>query len=199
MLAIAAVFCAYGYLGFTAWSGRPASGASTALGFDGCPQAGRVILNRLTQMGFTDAIVVADAGGFVVTVTLPEDARIAADIPLTLATPGHVSVAQGNGLPLVPAVAAASVRMDIRAIPVTVFELSADDARKIASWQGANTSGEIAIYLDGAEIGRQSNLAQTGTEIEVEPTGPDEQSRMEAAAARAVVANHPLPCPVSLR
>lgn len=198
VIAVIAVFAAYAWFGLHVWRGRPPAGSHVALDFEGCEGAAAVVSARLETMGF-DANVVVVPTGFRVDMRLPADPAVAEQIPATLATPGHVTLTRGDGQPLIDRIATAAVRMDLRGVPTTVFALTPEQAASVASWQKQEPGGETVVFFDGAEIARKGNQPQTGSEIEVEPTGPDERVRMEVAAARGVTAAHPLPCPVSLR
>jgi hypothetical protein len=198
VIAVVAVFGAYAWFGLHVWRGRGADGPRVAIDIATCAEAQGPIAARLETMGF-DHVVTGQEGGVAATVTLPADERVADSVPPALVATGAVQIVQDDGTVLVDGVASASVRMDLRLVPVTVFLLDDDDARRVASWQGRNPNGQTVVRLDGQEIGRLSNRAQTGTEIEVEPAAPDDRTRMELAAARAVIAAHPLPCPAVLR
>jgi hypothetical protein len=199
IVGVALTFAAYAAMWTLGRAGRPAEGAPADLGFAGCADAAPVVAARLRDMGLAPETR-TDDGGFTVSVVLPADPRVAAQIPSTLAQPGRLEVI-GRGAVLATSadVTDASVRMDLLMIPSTLLAMTEAATARVATEVRADPDGTLVFRVDGRDEGIQPNGAVEGAELELSPPERDGQARWDAVAKWSVVLDHPLPCPIKAR
>lgn len=200
--AVALVFLAYGVFAIFVYLGRPADGERVDVTLRACPEAAAPIEARLDAMGLSDARFDPAPDGFVVTVTLPADARVAATIPDTLAEAGRLEVrAAEDGAVLVrnEDLVRAGVRMDVMLRPSTFVVLGPEARARLDAHTRARPEGKLIYVYEGEEVWTELNRAEREPgELEFPPSGEDDADRMHVAARRGVVLDHPLPCDAEL-
>lgn len=179
--------------------GRPAEGDRVDLSWEGCPEAKDVIDHRVKGMGLGDPQWSEWDGGFTLTVTLPDDPEVAAEIPRTLATPGNLRVHPvddpNRNILLNEHVASSAIRQDLTLSPWTVLTLTPEGLEALGDFVMEDREARLVYLLDGAPIGSVSNLKGKTAEVELTPEGTDDRDRMHKAAARAMILDSgPLPC-----
>ncbi|MEZ4316741.1 MAG: hypothetical protein R3F61_04540 [Myxococcota bacterium] len=195
------VFVAYTAMFGLGLYGRPADGRRVDLAWKACPEAKAVVKHRVEGMGLGDPVYTDLDGGFRVTVTLPSDPEVAADIPRTLATPGvlraHPVNDPGRTVLTNEHVTSAAIRQDLTLIPWTVLTLNTAGLAALDAFVQEDREGRLVYTIDGLPVGSVSNLKGTTPEVELTPEGRDDRDRMHKAAARSIVLDSgPVPCPM---
>lgn len=202
-IAVVLTILAYAWLVYTGLGGRPADGDVVEIALRGCPEARPVVEDRVARMGLPDPAFENVDGGFVVTARLPSDVDVARAIPETLAQPGRFQIrdaATGDPLADSTAVVDGTIRMDLLMRPMTLIRLNETATEQLAVRFRADRESQIALWLDGDEIGTWHAQKGMNGEIEVEPSAEDDKARLHLAARRGVViGSGPLPCEVSVR
>lgn len=200
--AVALVFLAYGIFAIFVYLGRPADGERVAVAVRACAEAAAPIEGRLDAMGLSDARIEPTPDGFVVTVTLPADPRVASSIPGTLVEAGRFEVrASEDGAVLVrnDDLLRAGVRMDLMLRPSTFVVLDPEARARLDAHVRARPEGKLVYSYEGEEVWTELNRAEREPgELEFPPSGEDDADRMHVAARRGVVLDHPLPCDAEL-
>lgn len=200
LVAIVATFVAYAVLVRAGLTGRPASGEAVELRFLACREASAPIVARLADMGL-DAKVAPSPGGFTVKVVLPSDPAVAASIPITLVSPGHLEVRAGDDVLATNVdVVSAEPRLDLRMASYVVLRLAEAAAQRVTDAVRASPRGVLTLRIDGVDVATQQNTTPIARgEVEFAPHVDDDAVRMRTIAAWAVVFDHgPLPCVVAL-
>lgn len=182
--------------------GRPAAGARQTLTFEGCAEAEVLVRARIDRMGLGDPRPVAVTNGFGFEVTLPDDPKVAATIPATLARPGTFqAVEHPDGAVIVDGhIDATSVHVGA-GDPVTLVRLDDVGARTLRDHMQAHPEGKVDWKIDGAVIGTRGNLpAEARGQLELEVITTESLAEAVAIAAErdVILGAGPLPCPVRL-
>lgn len=195
------VVVAYGHLAWYGLSEREPEGDPAILTYQGCEEARGVVQSRVDLMGFAGVVDGIDDTHFRVRMVMPEEERVAAQLPQTLMVPGVFEVRDESGEEVLLAsrqVLAASPRLDLLMNPSLVVEIPEEAARALRERQEAAPQGQWSYWLDGVRISGQKHLkAVEGNELEVVPPIDDEQQKTDTVAAWWVAVAHPLPCPVT--
>ncbi|MEQ1566354.1 MAG: hypothetical protein ABMA64_12005 [Myxococcota bacterium] len=188
---------AYGAMWAMGLRGRAADGPEVWWAVDGCPEAAAVVDARVRDVGL-EPIGAPTPGQL--HLRLPADPAVAAALPVTLTRPGKLEI-RGGGEPLAGPedVTSASPRMDLMMVPVVLVTVTPAAADRVTAWVRAHPGGRLDFLVDGEPVGWQSsqNPLPKG-EYEIAPALADGPERWAAVAAVSVVADHPLPCPVTL-
>ncbi len=203
ILSILAVGIGYVLLMWYGYTGRPADGAFTRVDFEACPAAQPVIQKRVERIGLADASYAPREKGFSLTVRMPDDDRVAADIPATLAAPGRIEVARGerDGLIAGPEdVEDVSVSMGFMDAPRTWIKLKPAATERLKDAMSADMQGHISIWIDGEVVTRRKNAPPVADgQLDVVPEGQSDVNVVAFAAAMGVIlSSGPLPCQVSV-
>lgn len=200
ILGVFVVMIAYVVMWGLGTSGRSASGEVAQLRFEACAEARAPIEARLADMGLTIASGSDTDTGFTLSVRLTGDAAVDAALPAVLSSPGALEV-RGDRTILATNddLTDASVRLDLFMVSYVLLRLEESAAQRIKRHVRADPSGRLELWIDGESAGWQSNQNPVAIgELEFSPEISDEQARMRAVAAWAVVLDHgPLPCPVA--
>ena len=200
VLAIPAVFAAWGLFLWTGLGGRPATGAVVTLRATACPEAGPLLASRSADMGLPGAWQ-PTSDGFALATTLPVDAIAAAEVPRTLALPGALTVRGPDGAALLrnDGLRSAEVRLDVTLSAGALLRLT--DAADAAVTEAvlAAPDGRLTFQIDGADVGIQLAREVTHGELEIWLTDGTDRDRMNRVAAWGVALDHgPLPCAVQI-
>jgi hypothetical protein len=192
------VFVAWGLMIWAGLAGRPASGPEVDIGVTACPEARDVLLARAADMGLTPAVE-ARPDGFVLHTRMPEDPESAASVPRALAPPGRFEVRGGDQVLATNAdVTEATIRLDLSLSPATLIRLQPAAAQRVAAFVRGDEGGQIEFWLDGQKVGYQVNREVSANELEIWVQEGGDRARLQVAAERGVVIDHPLPCPVAV-
>lgn len=203
MLLVPLVIGAYGMIWGMGIQGRAASGERTLIAYEGCEAAGPAVLARVERMGLGDPVLAPVEGGFTITARMPEDRRIAAEIPLTLVQIGVFELFYGDDRSEQIATASDVIqvfpRMTGDASATTVVMLEAELAGAIQVRQMQDPDGHLEVWIDGEHVVDLSNKTPiTSDEIDIEPEPEHVRDAIELAASRGIVLADPLPCAIDL-
>lgn len=203
VLSILAVGIGYAILLWYGYAGHPAEGPRTRVDFEACPEAQAVIQKRVDRMGLPDATFAPIDRGFSLTVRMPTDEKVAADIPATLAAPGRLEVARGehDGLIAGPEdIGDVSVSMGFMDAPRTWIKLKPAATQRLKDAMSADMEGHISIWVDGEVVTRRKNAPPIADgQLDLAAEGQADVNVVAFAAAMGVVlSSGPLPCPVTL-
>ena len=194
----------FGMIGLGIW-GRTADGERVTLTWASCPEARSVVEHRVQGMGLGEPVFSNTPDGFTVTMTLPSDPIIAAQIPTTLAQPGILSASRQDAPSSVVLtnehISSAAMRQDLQLTPYTVLTLTEAGQHRLEAFVEEQKEGKLVYTLDGTEIAVMSNLMGAGPEVEFTPTDTlDARVRMQRAAERTILLDSgPLPCPITAK
>lgn len=193
------VFLAWGGMIWFGLAGRPADGAEVDVAVTACPEARDPLVARAADMGIVPSVSPV-GGGFVLRMALPSDPASADAVPAALTPPGVFEVRGGDAVLATNAdVLEATVRLDLSLSPATLVRLRPDAAERVLAFVRKDPGDRISFWLDGEPVGFQINREVSANELEIwVQEGPDRE-RLEIAARRGVVIDHPLPCAVDLR
>lgn len=190
----------YAILAWYGLSEREAEGDAAILTYQGCEDAREVVQSRMNLMGFSGVVEEMEDTYFRVRMVMPEEERVADQLPQTLIIPGVFEVRDEAGEEVLLAsekVGAASPRLDLLMNMSLVVEIPDEDASALRERQQAAPQGQWSYWLDGVRISGQKHLKPVeGSELEVVPSIDDEQEKADRVAAWSVAVAHPLPCPV---
>ena len=201
VVAIAIVFGLYLYLFASGYIGRPASGETVEMRFEGCDAAREVILDRAEEMGLgTPRMVDEGRERFTLTAVLPDEPEAVSAIPVTLSTAGVLALrADGEVLVSSADVVSSGVRLDLTMTPTTLVVLTLEGARAVAAHMNAHPDGRMAFVLDGEVIHDQSNRKPfSEAELDIPPSAANDRARMALAAHRGIIIGSPHRCDVAL-
>lgn len=203
IVSIVAVAIGYGLLIWYGAAGHPAEGPMTRVEFHGCPEAQAVVEKRVARMGLPEASFAPIDKGFALTVRMPADEQVAADIPATLAAPGRIEVARGehDGLIAGPEdIADVSVSMGFMDAPRTWIKLTPQASARLKDAMSADMQGHISIWVDGEVVTRRKNAPPIADgQLDLAAEGQADVNVVAFAAAMGIVlSDGPLPCDVSL-
>lgn len=202
MLLVPIVLGAYAWIWGQGLRGRPPTGEVVRMHYAGCPEAEAVVLARVERMGLGGPRSEAVDGGFAIVARMPEDKRVAAQIPLTLAEPGAFELLWGDGEERVAGpgdVREVYPRMTGDASANTVVALVPEVAGPLQRRQLDDPEGHLSVRIDGVVVATVPNTSPlTEHEVEIEPEPEETRAAIERAAARAIVLADPLPCAVEL-
>lgn len=190
------VVFAYGIIG------HPADGPRVTMTYAGCAEAQDLVRKRVDAMGLGDPVVAATADGFTVTATLPSDEAVAKGIPATLARTGaFTAVDVEDGTIIADGPIASSVMQYGTDAPETVVQLDPEESTTLRKHMEDHPHGHVSYRVDGEEAFTRANTpAEAKGTIELPVYGVTVEQAMKIAAERDIVlANGPLPCPVTLR
>lgn len=199
---VIAVSLAYVVMWSLGLSGRSASGAQAEIVFEGCADARAPIEARIADMGLSPTSWREVPGGFAVQTQLTGDPEVDARLPETLTLPGALQIRAGDQiLATHEDLTDASVRLDLFMVSYVLLRLRDEAAQRIKRHVRAEPMGKLWLWVDGQRVAWQANQNPVAVgELELSPEISDEQERMYAVAAWAVVLDHgPLPCPVVAR
>ncbi len=195
MVAAYAALAVFGYVG------RPADGPVQTIQFEGCADAGAVVLARARLMGLGDPKLAPTPAGFSLTAQMPADEGVTRGIPPTLVIPGHVSLADavtGEELLGDDAVDGAFPHMQLSGIPVTRLLLTDGAVTYLRKMAGVEPTRRVVVIIDGVRV-HEADVAHypTNGELDLEVDADTRASQLEVAAARAIALGEgPLPCEI---
>jgi hypothetical protein len=203
VVSIIAVGIGYGILLWYGYAGRPAEGPNTRIDFEACPAAQAVIANRVERIGLPNPVFTATEKGFSLTVRMPADEKVAADIPATLVAPGKLEVARGEHDGLIASsedIDDVSVSMGFMDAPRTWIKLKPAATARLKDAMSADMQGHISIWVDGEVVTRRKNAPPVADgQLDLAAEGQADVNVVTFAAAMGVVlSSGPLPCPVTL-
>lgn len=183
--------------------GRVASGDRVILTYSACPEAQEPVLARVSSMGLGDPVAEATEGGFTLTATMPEDARVAEQIPATLTERGDFAVYYGPDRADQVAgraeVTSVFPRMTGDASATSVVKLDPAVGGPLQRRQLDDPLGFLEVWVDGVHVDTLPNTSPiTEHEIDIEPMAEGARDAIEESAARSIVLAHPLPCDIAL-
>lgn len=203
VVSIIAVGIGYAILLWYGYAGHPAEGARTRIDFEACPAAQAVIQKRVERMGLPDPVFAPIDKGFSLTVRMPANEQVAADIPATLSAPGKLEVMRGehDGLIAGPEdIADVSVSMGFMDAPRTWIKLSPAATARLKDAMSADMQGHISIWVDGEVVTRRKNAPPIADgQLDLAAEGQADVNVVTFAAAMGVIlSSGPLPCPITL-
>lgn len=194
----------FGYLAviWNGMEGKAAAGEVRRITFATCPEAEPILRARVDDMGLGEPRWETVDGGLAVVARMPEDARVAAAIPGTLATTGAFEVRDDDGGVILSNtdLVSATPFIGLRPDPRTLLELTEPAGKRLRKHMEAHPAGSVHYVLDGEVIQHRKNLpAETTGHVELEVFEASELQRLEVVAHRAIVLDDgPLPCPTSV-
>ena len=200
ILVTAALFAGYGVLFSYGLDGREVFSTPQTVTFAGCAEAMPIVQARIDHMGLPGATLATTEGGFSFHSQIPE--ALAYPVQETLAAPGVLTVLDDQDQILVTNadIDNATVFLGLRAAPRTLIQLTGDAGTRLAEAMMSHTDGSTRVMVDGEKHRHLRNLpAITNGQLELELTESTHREIIEYAAHWGVVlANGPLPCPVSV-
>lgn len=193
----------YGLMWGMGIQGRTPTGDRVEMQFSGCEEAKVAVLARVEHMGLGAPSGASTDNGFSITAQLPDDARVAHQIPVSLTERGDLALYYGadraEQIAGAGDVTQVFHRMTTDASALSVVTLDADLGVEIQKRQMADPEGHLEVWIDGVFIERFENSgAMVSGEIEIEPEPDLAREAIERAASRVVVLANPLPCEIEL-
>lgn len=179
-----------------------ASGDRVAMRFQtACPaEVGPVLMKRARDIGLGDPDLQVEAGGVVLTASLPGLGDDEAAVPALLTRPGTLQISAKDGPVLSEAdVADASFDLDEGGTPITRVTLLPPARLRVEAILKADPGGALSIVVDGEPLpDRPNSIDLEGDQLRLPSGVGDNRLRARLAADRAIsLSSGPLPCPTT--
>lgn len=195
---------AYGVLFGIGSLGTDPGGERVVIEYETCPDAQRLMADRVEHMGLGDPTWRTTSSGLALTVTLPRG-DIAEYIPHTLGRTGEVTLRKGAGFgdPVLldhRSVQSAEFSLKEMGNPLVLLRLTPEARRTLIAHMEAELQGNISLWIDDELVlARPNDPPFRRDEIDVRAEGDDGRDNIRRAVDWAMLISFgPLPCPARL-
>ena len=191
---------AYVLVGLLGFFGNTATGVRQVLHYNSCPAADDILLARATEMGLGNPVLSHVGSLTTLTVTLPENAESAGNIPATIAAKGRLSIATNTSEELFNPENIVSVSLSVGMLgeSMVVLELTEEEVNTFKT--NIDRVGEAIATFDGEPFSliKPKDINKKG-QLKMIPTAHDPKTQINMAARAHILLNDgQLPCNVTL-